>query len=96
VTTHAYDAEQAGLGGDLTKIDLNNVNIRVFQRLPGMYPSVGKKIMRNIPFERVSDVYEIGLTDKEREIFQKYEDRFYVSERNSAYTYDRVNNGLYR
>eukprot|EP00276_Gloeochaete_wittrockiana_P009868 CAMPEP_0184655426 /NCGR_PEP_ID=MMETSP0308-20130426/13029_1 /TAXON_ID=38269 /ORGANISM="Gloeochaete witrockiana, Strain SAG 46.84" /LENGTH=169 /DNA_ID=CAMNT_0027091879 /DNA_START=93 /DNA_END=602 /DNA_ORIENTATION=+ len=86
----------AGLGGDLERIDLNNVNIRVFQHLPGLYPTIGKKIQTNGPYKSVSDVYNIGLSEEEKERFKKYESKFFVNEVNSAIIYDRVNNGIYK
>ena len=85
-------------GGD--KIDLNNVNIRAFAKLPGMYPTIGGKILSNVPkkgFANVKDIYNIPvLNDKEKEVIKKYEDKFIVLAPESAYVIDRLNNGLYR
>jgi hypothetical protein len=50
------------LGGS-DKIDLNNANVRVYARFPGMYPSAAGKIVSHGPYKSVSDLYNIpGLT----------------------------------
>ena len=42
-----YDGVKYLGGGD--KVDINNANIRVFAKMPGMYPTVGGKIMSAVP-----------------------------------------------
>ena len=50
------------LGGS-DKVDLNNANVRVYARFPGMYPTVAGKIVSHGPYKAVGDVYSIpGLS----------------------------------
>lgn len=81
------------------KIDLNNTNVRSFQKYPGLYPTLAKKIIANAPYESVEDVLNIeGLSDRQKEILQANLDNFAVTEVESAFTEgdDRYNNGIYR
>mmetsp|Transcript_2453 Transcript_2453/g.6313 ORF Transcript_2453/g.6313 Transcript_2453/m.6313 type:complete len:137 (+) Transcript_2453:47-457(+) len=93
------DIDYAGLPylGGSNKVDVNNANVRVYAKLPGMYPSVAGKITTNGPYKAVSDLYSIkGLTEKEKSIIKKYEARLVALEPSPMYVIDRVNNGLYR
>lgn len=86
----------AYLGGS-TIVDLNNANVRVYLKMPGMYPAAAGKIVSNGPYSSVGDVYNIpGLTSKEKEVIKKYESRFTVKPPSPDYVIDRINNGLYR
>lgn len=81
------------------KIDLNNTNVRSFQKYPGLYPTLAKKIIANAPYESVEDVLNIeGLSDRQKEILQANLDNFAVTEVESAFNEgdDRYNNGIYR
>ena len=81
------------------KLDLNNTNVRAFQKYPGLYPTLAKKIIANAPYENVEDVLSIeGLSDRQKEILQANLDNFAVTEVESAFTEgdDRYNNGIYR
>ena len=81
------------------KIDLNNTNVRSFQKYPGLYPTLAKKIIANAPYESVEDVLSIeGLSDRQKEILQANLDNFAVTEVESAFNEgdDRYNNGIYR
>jgi len=81
------------------KIDLNNTNVRSFQKYPGLYPTLAKKIIANAPYENVEDVLNIeGLSDRQKEILQANLDNFAVTEVESAFNEgdDRYNNGIYR
>lgn len=81
------------------KIDLNNTNVRAFQKYPGLYPTLARKIIRSAPYEDVEDVLEIeGLTDRQKQILQANLDNFTVTDVESAFTEgdDRYNNGIYR
>ncbi len=81
------------------KIDLNNTNVRSFQKYPGLYPTLAKKIIANAPYENVEDVLSIeGLSDRQKEILQANLDNFAATEVESAFTEgdDRYNNGIYR
>ncbi len=47
------------------KIDVNNTNVRAFQKYPGLYPTLARKIIANAPYESVEDVLNIqGLSDR--------------------------------
>jgi photosystem II PsbU protein len=82
-------------GGD--KIDLNNANIRAYLKLPGMYPTIASKIVNNGPFKSVADVYNLpGLTNAEKDILKKNENRFVTLDSKPEYVVDKINNGLYR
>mmetsp|Transcript_7045 Transcript_7045/g.21515 ORF Transcript_7045/g.21515 Transcript_7045/m.21515 type:complete len:139 (+) Transcript_7045:48-464(+) len=93
------DVDYAGvpyLGGS-AKVDINNANVRVYAKLPGMYPTVAGKITTNGPYKAVSDVYNIkGLSSKEKDIIKKYESRLVALDPSPMYVIDRINNGLYR
>uniref|UniRef100_A0A7S4MT81 Photosystem II 12 kDa extrinsic protein n=1 Tax=Odontella aurita TaxID=265563 RepID=A0A7S4MT81_9STRA len=86
----------AFLGGSQT-VDVNNANVRVYLKMPGMYPAAAGKIAANGPYKSVADIYNIsGLTAKEKEIMKKYESRFTALPPSADYVIDRINNGLYR
>ena len=77
-------------------MDINNANVRVYLKMPGMYPTVAGKIASNGPYKSVSDVYNIpGLTGPEKEMIKKYESRFTAQAPAADYVIDRINNGLY-
>ena len=81
------------------KIDLNNTNVRAFQRYQGMYPNLAAKIVQNAPYENVDDVLSLpGLSDRQKEILQANLDNFTVTDVESAFNEgaDRYNNGIYR
>eukprot|EP00541_Cyclophora_tenuis_P015945 CAMPEP_0116540746 /NCGR_PEP_ID=MMETSP0397-20121206/114_1 /TAXON_ID=216820 /ORGANISM="Cyclophora tenuis, Strain ECT3854" /LENGTH=150 /DNA_ID=CAMNT_0004064643 /DNA_START=66 /DNA_END=518 /DNA_ORIENTATION=- len=84
------------LGGS-TVVDVNNANVRVYLKMPGLYPSVAGKIASNGPYKSVGDLYNIpGLTGAEKDLIKKYESRFTAKEPAADYVIDRINNGLYR
>ena len=59
-------------GSDI--IDINNANVRVYTRLPGMYPTIAKQIVKNVPFKSVEDLYTLKtLSSEQKEIIKKYE-----------------------
>lgn len=93
------DRDYAGLpylGGSET-IDINNANIRVYQKLPGMYPNIAKLMVKNAPFDSVQDVYKIPeLNEKQKEVLKKYEKNFIALPPAPEYVVDQINNGLYR
>jgi photosystem II PsbU protein len=93
------DVDYAGLPylGGSAKIDINNANVRVYVKLPGMYPGAAGKICSNGPYKSVSDLYNIkGITEAEKSAIKKYESRLIVLEPSAMYVIDRLNNGLYR
>jgi len=78
-------------GGD--KIDVNNANVRVYVRFPGMYPTVAGKIVSHGPYKSVADLYSIsGLTEAEKAMLKKYESKFVTLEPAPEYQIDRINN----
>lgn len=90
------DAKRAQFKG---KVDINNSGVRSFLDMPGMYPTIARKIIANSPYQSFEEVYEIqGLTARQKEILAKYEDRLTVTEPSEALNYggDRINNGIYR
>ncbi|MEB3173136.1 MAG: photosystem II complex extrinsic protein PsbU [Cyanobacteriota bacterium] len=85
-------AERAG------KIDLNNCSVRRFQEFPGMYPTLAGKIVLGGPYTSVDDVLNLDLTDRQKELFQKFKDNFTVTAPEVALNegFDRINDGQYR
>lgn len=80
------------------KVDLNNSPVRSFQQFPGMYPTLAGKIVVGGPYETVDDVLNLDLTDRQKELFQKYRDNFTVTPPSIALNegFDRINPGVYR
>jgi len=90
-----YDGIKYLGGGD--KVDLNNANIRAYLKIPGFYPNIASKIVNNGPFKTVSDIYNMpGLTEAEKNVIKKSENRFVVLDTKPEYDIDKINNGLYR
>ncbi|CAK6689903.1 Photosystem II 12 kDa extrinsic protein [Synechococcus sp. CBW1107] len=85
-------AESAG------KVDLNNASVRRFQQYPGMYPTLAGKIVLGGPYESVDDVLQLDLTERQKELFDKYKDNFTVTPPSIALNegFDRINDGVYR
>ncbi len=80
------------------KVDLNNASVRRFQQYPGMYPTLAGKIVLGGPYDSVDDVLNLDLTDRQRELFNKYKDNFTVTPPAIALNegFDRINDGVYR
>lgn len=81
------------------KIDLNNSNIRMFQKYPGLYPKLARQIIEHAPYDKVEDVLDIpGLTDRQKEVLRTNLDKFTVTEPEPALIEggDRYNPGIYR
>ena len=80
------------------KVDLINSSVRRFQQFPGMYPTLAGKIVLGGPYESVEDVLALDLTDRQKELFEKYRDNFMVTEPSIALNegFDRINDGQYR
>jgi photosystem II PsbU protein len=85
-------AERAG------KVDLNNCSVRRFQSYPGMYPTLAGKIVLGGPYNSVDDVLSLDLTERQKELFNKYKDNFTVTAASIALNEgdDRINDGQYR
>ncbi|MCH9714166.1 MAG: photosystem II complex extrinsic protein PsbU [Cyanobacteria bacterium] len=80
------------------KVDLNNSSVRRFQDFPGMYPTLAGKIVLGGPYSSVDDVLDLDLTERQRELFNKYKDNFTVTPAEIALNegFDRINDGQYR
>ena len=85
-------AERAG------KIDLNNCSVRRFQAFPGMYPTLAGKIVLGGPYNSVDDLFNLDLTDRQKELVEKYKSNFTVTPPSIALNegFDRINDGQYR
>ena len=85
-------AERAG------KVDLNNCSVRRFQDYPGMYPTLAGKIVLGGPYNSVDDVLALDLSDRQKELFNKYKGNFTVTDASIALNEgdDRINDGQYR
>lgn len=82
-------------GGEV--IDVNNANVRVYQKLPGMYPTLAGKIVSNGPYKTVDDLYNLPeLSANQKKLLDKYKDNLTALEPAAEYVLDRINNGLYR
>jgi photosystem II PsbU protein len=89
------DYENIGLLGGGEIVDINNANVRVYLKMPGMYPTAAGKIVTNGPYKTVADIYNIpGLTGPEKEVIKKYEYRFVAKTPSADFVIDRFNNGL--
>ena len=79
------------------KVDLNNSSVRRFQQFPGMYPTLAGKIVLGGPYDSVDDVLSLDLTDRQKELFEKYRDNFTVTAPSIALNegFDRINDGQY-
>jgi photosystem II PsbU protein len=81
------------------KIDLNNTNIAAFQKYPGLYPTLAKKIIANAPYKQVEDVLNLaGLSENQQKLLQANLGNFTVTEFEPNFNEgdDRINNGIYR
>ncbi|CAK6698576.1 MULTISPECIES: photosystem II complex extrinsic protein PsbU [unclassified Synechococcus] len=80
------------------KVDLNNSPVRSFQQFPGMYPTLAGKIVIGGPYDEIDDVLALDLTDRQKELFEKYKDSFTVTPPSIALNEgdDRINAGVYR
>ena len=99
----AYAAERRNLIDDKIaeragKVDLNNCSVRRFQDYPGMYPTLAGKIVLGGPYQSVDDVLSLDLTERQKELFNKYKDNFTVTEASIALNEgdDLINDGQYR
>merc|ERR1712146_816860 len=100
-TAAAANAEidYAGVGflGGAKTIDVNNANIRVYQKLPGVYPNAAGKIVSKGPYKSKEDMYvKAGFSSAEAAAVKKYDGKFLFLEPKPEYVIDQINNGLYR
>jgi photosystem II PsbU protein len=99
----AFAAERRNVADDKIaasegKVDLNNSPVRSFQQFPGMYPTLAGKIVLGGPYETIDDVLNLDLTERQKELFEKYRDNFTITPSSIALNegFDRINNGVYR
>jgi photosystem II PsbU protein len=100
-TAAAANAEidYAGVGflGGAKTIDVNNANVRVYQKLPGVYPNAAGKIVSKAPYKSKEDMYsKAGFSSAEAAAVKKYDANFIFLEPRPEYIIDNINNGLYR
>ena len=84
-------------GGDI--VDVNNANIRVYTRFPGMYPKIAGMVVKNSPYkstEEIEDKLGPKFTPEEKAIFDKYKSKLVALKPAPEYQEDIWNNGLYR
>ena len=93
------EIDYAGVGylGGAKTIDVNNANIRVYQKLPGVYPNAAGKIVSKAPYRSKEDMYsKAGFSSAESAAVKKYDANFIFLEPRPEYIIDNINNGLYR
>merc|ERR1719217_1804318 len=93
------EIDYAGVGylGGSSQIDVNNANIRVYQKLPGVYPNAAGKIVTKAPYKSKDDMYaKAGFSPAEAAAVKKYDSKFIYLEPKPEYIIDNINNGLYR
>ena len=91
------DYSNVGYLGGSNVVDINNANVRVYLKMPGVYPNLAAKIVSNGPYKSVSDLYNIpGLSGSEKDLLKKYETRLTALPPSAEYVIDLVNNGLYK
>merc|ERR1719217_1146445 len=93
------EIDYAGVGylGGPSQIDVNNANIRVYQKLPGVYPNAAGKIVSKGPYKSKEDMYvKAGFTAPEAAAVKKYDNKLLFLEPKPEYVIDQINNGLYR
>jgi photosystem II PsbU protein len=63
-----------------------------------MYPTLAGKIVLGGPYNSVDDVLKLDLTERQKELFDKYKDNFTVTAPEVALNegFDRINDGQYR
>lgn len=82
-------------GGDV--IDVNNANVRVYAKYPGMYPTLAGLIVSNGPYKSVEELYSLpGLTSSMKSTLDKYKNNLTALKPTPEYEIDKINNGLYR
>jgi len=93
------EIDYAGVGylGGAKTIDVNNANVRVYQKLPGVYPNAAGKIVSKAPYKSKEDMYsKAGFSAPEAAAVKKYDANFIFLEPRPEYIIDNINNGLYR
>jgi photosystem II PsbU protein len=82
---------------DSSKIDLNNANIYQFHQIPGMYPTLGRVIIENAPYDSLDEVLAIaGLTADQQDKIRSNADHFTLFKPDNSMQRERINNAVYR
>lgn len=82
---------------DNSKIDLNNANIYQFRQIPGMYPTIGRIIIENAPYDSLDEVLVAkGLTEDQKQKIRENADRFTLFKPDNSMQRERINNATYR
>jgi len=82
---------------DSSKIDLNNSNINAFRKIPGFYPTLGRVIIQNAPYQSLDDVLNIaGLTEEQKQKISASADKFTLKKPDNSMNRERFNNSIYR
>ena len=58
------DYSNVGYLGGSNVVDVNNANVRVYLKMPGVYPNLAAKIVSNGPYKSVGDLYNIPTKRK--------------------------------
>ena len=66
------------------KIDVNNAMAREFSAYPGLFPTVGTKLVKRGPFKSKRDMYAALDSDVERAALRKYDAAIVLNARDSA------------
>ena len=66
------------------KIDVNNAVAREYSAYPGLFPTVGTKLVKRGPFKSKRDMYAALDTDVERAALRKYDAAIVLNARDSA------------
>ena len=66
------------------KIDVNNAVAREYSAYPGLFPTVGTKLVKRGPFKSKRDMYAALGTDVERAALRKYDAAIVLNARDSA------------
>ena len=80
------------------KIDLNNTPVRAFRQIPGFFPYLAAKIIRNAPYDNVEDVLNVSsLSEKDKEKIEANLDKFTVTAPSDIFNQEdnRINPGIY-
>ena len=66
------------------KIDVNNAMAREFSAYPGLFPTVGTKLVKRGPFRSKKEMYAALDSDVERAALRKYDAAIVLNARDSA------------
>mmetsp|Transcript_28673 Transcript_28673/g.85684 ORF Transcript_28673/g.85684 Transcript_28673/m.85684 type:complete len:168 (-) Transcript_28673:42-545(-) len=90
ITRRALGSGLAAAAGALValpadaSIDVNNAMAREFSAYPGLFPTVGTKLVKRGPFKSKKDMYAALDSDAERAALKKYDAAIVLNKRDSA------------